>query len=193
MTDMIFTCSFLMMGLALLGSALIVVLARSIVHSAISLIVTFFSVAALFFLLDADFLGVAQILVYGVGITILLLFAIMMTGKDWDKKHARATPGRVIISFVAAAALFCVVAFCLTSRQTTLSTPSDAFKTTTQALAPEQATVGSTERIGSALFSTYILPFEIVSLLLLAAMLAAVVIARKNDDNLVNPTTGNNP
>src|SRR3989337_6843 len=87
------------------GAALLVVLARNIVHCAIALVFAFFGVAALFILLDAEFLAATQVLLYVGGITILLLFAIMLTSRI-SARGGKIMNEQVGISAVVALALF---------------------------------------------------------------------------------------
>lgn len=189
--DIIYTLFFLIISLVLIVSALGVVFAKSIVYSAVSLIVTFLSVAGIFILLNADFVGISQIIIYAVGITIVLLFAIMFTGKKSDEKLWVAIKPRTLFAMLIAFSLVLTIAFAVT----------DGFKKTAEDTGffnikpPAIETVeklkkdGTTLIIGKALLTRYVLPFEILSLLLLAAIFGASVLARKSKDNLINPTT----
>jgi NADH:ubiquinone oxidoreductase subunit 6 (subunit J) len=185
---------YIIAGVALL-SALAVVFMPGIVYSAVSLIVTFLSVAGIFILLNADFVGVSQIIIYGVGVTIVLLFAIMLTGKKSDEKLWIAFAPRTLISMAAAFVLFLTVSLSVTGGLRYFSEDTGYFKI----IRPDIQTIekvsqeGYTPAIGKGLFTKYVLPFEVLSLLLLAAILGAVVLARKDDEKLQNPTTEENP
>ena len=147
-----------------LWAGAVVVLGRNIVRAAVALIFCFCGIAALFLLLDAEFLAAVQVLIYVGGITILLLFAIMLTSRI----SARST--RVINDQTALSALASlgVLAGLLYASLTGIGDPSGP------ARLPE-----TTPFLGKALLTTYVLPFEIVSILLLAALVGAIVLARK--------------
>jgi NADH-quinone oxidoreductase subunit J len=143
---------------------LLVVLARNIVHCAIALVFSFFGVAALFVLLDAEFLAAAQVLLYVGGITILLLFAIMLT--------SRISAGGVKIMNeqvgIGALVVFAIVGLMIFANLKGFP-----------AAVPPLTMPDNTASIGKLLLTTYVLPFEVVSLLLLAAMVGAIILARR--------------
>lgn len=157
-------------GLALLGG-LGVVLSRTIIYSALSLIVVFLSIAGIFVLNNADFLAVAQTIVYAVGLTIVLLFGIMFTRDvPFDKKQIsgrRWFAYSMVGVFTLALLTMAVSSFPYFTRPA-----SPGFVAQLQA-------EGSTGMLGSLLFRQYALPFEVVSILLLVAMVGAIVIAKK--------------
>lgn len=189
--DVIYTLFFLIISGVLILSALGVVLFRNIVYSAVSLIVTFLSVAGIFILLNADFVAISQVIIYGVGITIVLIFAIMLTGKEEDKKLWIAVAPRTLFALMISGAIFLGISAAVTNGFTKFSGQTGIFAVKQPGIAAlktisEEGTAGI---IGKALFTKYLLPFEILSLLLLAAILGSVVIARKDNDRLINPTT----
>ncbi|MFN9871668.1 MAG: NADH-quinone oxidoreductase subunit J [Cyanobacteriota bacterium] len=159
-------CFFLLSAAVVLGS-LGVVLLPNIVYSAFLLGGVFLSVSGLYRLLNASFVAAAQILVYVGAVNVLILFAIMLVNK---KENLAAIPGlplRRVLSGLVCAGLFGLllrVAF-----------------TTAWAL-PGPVPVGeeATIRIGEHLFSDYLLPFELASVLLLMAMIGAIVLARRD-------------
>jgi len=159
-------CFFLLSAAVVLGS-LGVVLLPNIVYSAFLLGGVFLSVSKLYLLLNASFVAAAQILVYVGAVNVLILFAIMLVNK---KENLAAIPGlplRRVLSGLVCAGLFGLllrVAF-----------------TTAWAL-PGPVPVGeeATIRIGEHLFSDYLLPFELASVLLLMAMIGAIVLARRD-------------
>ena len=146
------------------GVSLLVVLARNIVHCAIALVFSFFGVAALYVLLDAEFLAAAQVLLYVGGITILLLFAIMLTSRI-SARGIKIMNEQVGISAVVALAIVGLMVF--------------ANLKGLPAMVPPLAAANNTASIGKLLLTTYVLPFEVVSLLLLAAMVGAIILARR--------------
>jgi len=145
-------------------AAAVVVLGRNIVRAAVALIFTFCGMAALYVLLDAEFLAAVQVLIYVGGITILLLFAIMLTSRI-SSATARVINDQVILSAIAAGGLLVGLIYAAVRGIPALSGPPRL---------PETAPF-----LGRALLTTYALPFEVVSILLLAGMVGAIVLARK--------------
>lgn len=146
------------------GASLLVVLARNIVHCAIALVFAFFGVAALYVMLDAEFLAAVQVLLYVGGITILLLFAIMLTSRI-SAHGVKIMNEQVGVSALVAIAVFALMVFA-NLKGITLG-------------APPLAAPNNTASVGTLLLTTYVLPFEVVSLLLLAAMVGAIILARR--------------
>jgi NADH-quinone oxidoreductase subunit J len=138
-----------------------VALSGNIVHSAFALFATLFGVAGLYAYLSADLLAVVQMLVYVGGISVLVLFAVMLTsgldGPLTSNPTFRLGGGIVLMLAVAAAAFVAATAV-----------PSGV----------ESAAVPTTAAIGDALLGAYVLPFEVVSVVLLAALVGAVTLAR---------------
>jgi NAD(P)H-quinone oxidoreductase subunit 6 len=158
---------FAVLSLTLVVGAFGVVLLPNIVYSAFLLGGVFLSVAGLYLLLNASFVAAAQILVYVGAVNVLILFAIMLVNKREDLS---AIPGLALRRLLSA--LVCAGLFVLLVRV--------AF-TTPWAL-PGPASIGeeATARIGEHLFSDYLLPFELASVLLLMAMIGAIVLARRD-------------
>lgn len=146
----------------MIGSAVMVVSIRNIFHSALFLVLCFFSVAGTYILLEAEFLAAVQILIYVGAITILMIFAIMLTHKLYSAKIKQSNE-QVIPGLVIVGALLIATIFALGSTTWKLSSQSP----------PAQSTVG----IGRLLLTRYVLPFEIVSVVLLTALIGAVIIA----------------
>ncbi len=145
-------------------AAAVVVLGKNIVRAAVALIFTFCGMAALYVLLDAEFLAAVQVLIYVGGITILLLFAIMLTSRI-SSAAARVINDQVLLSAIAAAGLLVGLIYAGMRGFPALSGPPRL---------PETAPF-----LGRALLTTYALPFEVVSILLLAGMVGAIILARK--------------
>jgi NADH-quinone oxidoreductase subunit J len=150
-------------------SALAVVTARNVVHAALYLVVTLASVGVTFILLGAEFLGFVQILIYVGAIVILFLFGLMLTkapiGRDTLDNQQRWL-GALVGLGVFAGLVFLI---------------QDAFPFgDAVAVTPERFT---TEAIGQALFTDYLLPFEAAAFLLLAALIGAIVLTRKDEGN----------
>lgn len=160
----LFDFIFYFFALVTVVSAFIVVLSKNIIYSAFSLLFTFFGVAGLYVLLSADFLAVTQLLIYVGGILVLLLFGVMLTTKvvDVQMKTGTLQTFPAVILTAGLAGVLCGVFF-VTQWKT--AAPSE-LKTTVP-------------KIGEMLMTTYLLPFEIASVVLLVALIGAAMIARK--------------
>ncbi len=145
-------------------AAAVVVLGKNIVRAAVALIFTFCGMAALYVLLDAEFLAAVQVLIYVGGITILLLFAIMLTS-GISSTTARVINEQTSFSAIAAIGLLLGLIYASTRGIAAMAGPPRL---------PETAPF-----LGRLLLTTYALPFEAVSILLLAGMVGAIVLARK--------------
>lgn len=157
-------------GLALVAvvSAILVVTRRNPVHSAIYLIITLLAVALIYLQLQAEFLAAVQIILYIGGIMVLFLFVIMLVNLDVATRQAPFSR-QWFVAGVAVAALATELVAVLYLGRGTAALPQ----------APPAALQPNTERIAQALFQTYMLPFEIASLVLLVAMIGAVVMAKR--------------
>ena len=162
-----FIC-FAVLSLVIIVGALGVVLLENIVYSAFLLGGVFMSVAGLYLLLNASFVAAAQVLVYVGAINVLILFAIMLVNKKEDLKPMRYLNSRRLISTT-----ICITLLSLLIR-VDLSTVWN--------IANPNLSIGeeSTVRIGEHLFTDYLLPFEVASVLLLMAMIGAIVLARRD-------------
>jgi NADH-quinone oxidoreductase subunit J len=161
---------FYALAALLVGSSLLAVSVRNIFHAAIYLIVALFSVAGFFILLHAEFLAAVQVLIYVGAVAVLVIFAVMLTSRMGDVR-VRAQNEQVTVGAIVALVLFLVICFCIWS---THWQPSDL-----------PMASDNVRAVGNLLMTRYVLPFEIVSVLLLAAMIGAIVIAakeRRNDD-----------
>jgi NADH-quinone oxidoreductase subunit J len=141
-----------------------VVTLKNIFHSLLFLILCFFSIAGIYILLSAEFVAAVQILIYVGAITVLLIFAIMLTAQLYSPS-IRQSNEQVIPGLLVVGALL-VVTLSVLGRT--------SWRISTQGIEGQ-----STVSIGKALLTTYVLPFEVVSLVLLAALIGAIIIARK--------------
>jgi NADH-quinone oxidoreductase subunit J len=143
----------------------IVVFSKNIIYSAFALLFTFFGVAGIYVLLNADFIAVAQLLIYVGGILVLLLFGVMLTNRIIDVEMKTGTlqtfPASVIVSVTAGA--LCGV-YCITDWKI-VENPA--------------AVPSTTVALGRMFMTSYVLPFEVVSVVLLVALVGAAMIARK--------------
>jgi NADH-quinone oxidoreductase subunit J len=153
-----------------LGSAALLLLQRNPVHSALYLVVTFFSVAGIYVLLQAEFLAAVQVLVYAGGILVLFLFVIMLV--EAPGRQGPRTVGRYHVVTCGLLTLLMVGALAVH----VAAGPREA------ADAAERAGLlaagGNLETVALSLFRDYLLPFELISVLLLAALVGAVVLAK---------------
>lgn len=156
---------FIVVALATAFAAVRLVTTRNVVHAALYLLVVLAGVAVLFLLFTAELLGWVQVLIYVGAVVVLLLFGLMLTRAPIGGT-AMDTQMRGIAALVAA------LIFGITS--------SILWKTF-EGRRLDLSEVFSSEALGAALFTRYVLPFEVVSVLLLAALVGAVVLARKED------------
>ena len=148
-------------------SALFVVLNRNPVYSAVMLVLCFFSIATLYLLLEAYFVAVLEIIIYAGAIMVLFLFVIMLL----DLGREAALPKLKILD--KALSLFLVVIIFLGILTITMWAGGDLHQT----LSP--SSVGDITAVGEALFTDFLLPFEVASLLLLVALIGTVYLAKK--------------
>ena len=159
---------FSILSLVVIVGALGVILLESIVYSAFLLGGVFMSVAGLYLLLNASFVAAAQVLVYVGAVNVLIIFAIMLVNKKEDLKPMEYLNSRKLIS-----STICITLLSLLIR---------VDLSTVWKIANPNLSIGeeSTVRIGEHLFSDYLLPFEVASVLLLMAMIGAIVLARRD-------------
>jgi NADH-quinone oxidoreductase subunit J len=156
---------FVILALIAIGSALGLVLKRNAIHGALFLVVNLGTVAALYLTLRAEFLAAAQVIVYAGAIMVLFVFAIMVLipGKEETGPDPRR-PYR-LLALPVGAGLLVELILIVRSRGGRAATPV--------------ATPGGVEAIGRLLFTDYLFPFELTSVLLLAAMVGVLVLARR--------------
>nr|WP_307671504.1 NADH-quinone oxidoreductase subunit J [Streptomyces sp. V2I9] len=172
--------AFLLVGLVTLGAAVITVTTKQLVHAALWLVVALGGLAVEYLLLTAEFIAWVQVLIYVGSIVVLLLFGLMLTRAPVGRSPDADSGNRWVALGVAAAAAVALV-----------WVVADAFRTTWIELdGPAQ---GSTEVTGAFLFRNWVLPFEALSVLLLAALVGAIVLSRKRDtDTGTRARTGTN-
>jgi NADH-quinone oxidoreductase subunit J len=161
---------FYSFAVLVLGGAIFTITRRSAVHSAISLIVSLVGVAGLYLLQQAEFLFAVQIVLYVGGIMVLFLFVIMLVNLDQAAKQRQFNRQWAIALLCVAAVGAEIVYF--------MRKGASAFQFPPAPAAPP-STEGNTEQIATVLFSQYLLPFEIASVLLLVAVVGSVVMAKK--------------
>lgn len=164
---------FYIFALLAVLAALGVVLLRNPVHSALSLAVVFIALAALYVLLNAPFIAVAQVMVYAGAILILFLFVIMLLNPETERGIGALKSQRWLAGLFGAAL---VVELAVVAWRASLPAAAGA-----SASALVASTGGNTEAIGWLLFTDFMLPFEITSLLLLVAVVGVIVLAKKKN------------
>jgi NADH-quinone oxidoreductase subunit J len=162
------TLLFLLFAAMAVGCALALVTQRNPLYSAISLIGVFVSLACLYVMLAAPFIAAVQVIVYAGAIMVLVVFVIMLLNVEQEERRSGRLKFLVPFAVVLAAVLIAEVAFILVSVKDFSVTPASG-----------AANVGVTRSIGSALFTQYLLPFEITSILLLMAIVGAMTLARR--------------
>jgi len=160
---------FYLFAAMVLGGGLLTITQRSAIHCAIWLIVSLMGVAGLFLLQQAEFLFAVQIVLYIGGIMVLFLFVIMLVNLDQAAKEKQFN-GQKWIALASVAVVGAEIFYFMKKG-------AGAFQLAVPAAAP--ATEGNTEAIATVLFSQYLLPFEIASILLLVAVVGSVVMAKK--------------
>ncbi len=165
------TILFYVFAVMTLGGALLTITRRSAMHSAISLIVSLLGVAGLYLMQQAEFLFAVQIVLYVGGIMVLFLFVIMLVNLDQAAKE-RQFNRQWLVSVVAVGAVGAEIAYFLYRGAST-------FRIADVAAVAAPPGMGNTEMIADSLFSEYLLPFEIASILLLVAVVGSVLMAKK--------------
>jgi NADH-quinone oxidoreductase subunit J len=154
-TLMLESIVFYALAACILGFGVLVVTARNTVHCVLFLVANFLCVACVYVLLAAEFLAVIQILVYAGGIVVLYLFVVMLVS-------LRGAPEALMLAEISAILMY------------SAARPASAV-----AAAPARPEGGNTEVVGMMLYSDYLVPFELASMLLLVAMIGAILLARK--------------
>jgi NADH-quinone oxidoreductase subunit J len=160
---------FLLFGGLALGCAISMVAQRNPLYSAISLIGVFIALACLYLTLAAPFIAAVQVIVYAGAIMVLVVFVIMLLNVEEEERRPLRMRYLVPAAIVLAAVLVAEASFILFYVQTNPHTPHT----------PLNTDVGLTSQIGSGLFTRYLLPFEITSVLLLMAIVGAMSLARR--------------
>jgi NADH-quinone oxidoreductase subunit J len=164
MDDIAVVVAFYVLAAITLISALMVGMVRDLVHAVLFLILSFIGIAGLYITLSADFVAVVQVLIYAGAISVLMLFAILLTprsGRDNAAVSYRA-PISVIAGLVGATIIFVGL------KTEWAKVDEDRFDTTAAA-------------IGEALLDPFVLPFEVASVVLLVAMIGAIILVRPSD------------
>ncbi|WP_420639288.1 NADH-quinone oxidoreductase subunit J [Candidatus Poriferisocius sp.] len=164
--------AFGIIAAVMVASALRVVTTRDIVHAALYLVIVLAGVAALFLLVGAEFTGITQVLIYIGAVIVLFLFGIMLTRTGFTQDDEEADHPRRFPAVLTALLLLAVMIGALVDRFQDVRLDANL---------PGGQTPQTTAQVSDELFSQYIVPFEAVSVLLLAALIGAIVIARREE------------
>jgi NADH-quinone oxidoreductase subunit J len=167
--------SFFYFGTIIVLAAVLVVALRNPVYSVIALLIMFFHMAGLFITLHAEFLAAVQIIVYAGAILVLYLFVVMLLNLKRDDSYQRQIWLGVGLGGVALAE----VIYLVSSANLTVSLPLQSGQLPTSAATTGVVAQGNTESIGMLLYTKYLFPFELASLILLVAMIGAILLTKK--------------
>lgn len=160
---------FFYFAIVIAATSVLVVALRNPIYSTLALLIMFFHVAGLYVTLHAEFLAAVQIIVYAGAILVLYLFVVMLLNLKQDIRYHRQWPIAAVVGVSLA-----VEALILTAMKG-WTTPAAATGTEMAI-----AGVGNTEAIGDVLYTTYLFPFEVASVILLVAMIGAIILAKKD-------------
>ncbi|WP_028784092.1 NADH-quinone oxidoreductase subunit J [Thalassobacillus devorans] len=159
--------AFLVLALlAILGGILMLNLTK-VIHMLLSLVLTFLAIAGLYVMLSAEFVAIAQVLIYSGAVTIIMIFGIMLTRHNDEQKNQGNLTRNIIVG--AGVVLFFITMY--------ISINQVSFG--------DQATdlhVENTKQIGVELYSKYVIPFELMSVVLLVALVGAIILAKRDDE-----------
>lgn len=163
----------------IVATAVLVVALRNPVYSALSLLILFFHVAGLYVTLHAEFLAAVQVIVYAGAILVLYLFVVMLLNLKREDRYHSQFPAALLLGFMLATeVVLLLLQRGLADRPS--APPAGGVGPAPAAAGPAlSAAEGNTETIGEVLYSTYLFPFEVASLILLVAMIGAIVLAKR--------------
>lgn len=161
------TLLYLVFGLVALAGGVLVIVNRNPVYSALSLVLTMFAISALYVLQQAYFVAAVQIVVYAGAIVVLFLFVIMLLNLGEEDNMPSASGARRFVGALLGVTFAGVVGAIVWDYASTAAVPAAA-----------ASDVGHTKHLARTLFQNYLLPFEVVSLVLLAALVGVIVLIR---------------
>ena len=164
------TVSFFLLALLIIASGVMLMTLQKVMHMAIALGGVFLGVAGIFILLGADFLGAVQILIYAGAVTVLMVFALMLTQKGDDTESPNPHGARTLLTLIG------TVGFAVLLLVVLRSTPWPYSRSAVEPFAKPTVAL-----IAQSMFHSYMIPFELVSLVLTVALVGAAVIARKEE------------
>lgn len=191
----LFDVFFYAFGLTVVVSAVVVALSRNIVHAAFSLLFTFFGVAGVYILLSADFIAIAQILIYVGGVLVLLVFGVMLTNRVSNIDIRQYVRSRVPAFLLCGILLFLIVSFVTGGHwmkydqapwkatpwnHDAITAVTSQMQGTPREILDHEGSQGTALEIGRLAMTDYLLPFELVSVVLLVALIGAASLARQD-------------
>ena len=178
--------AFIVIALLTVASAIAAMSLRNLVHCALSLVITFAGLAALYLQLGAEFVGFVQVLVYIGAVAILIVFAILLTRGTEPAAPARITTATPWAVSIAVAAFIVIAGAAVKSKKFERASTLPAVTASETGPAPLGASAVSVKSLGARLMGEYVVPLEVLGLLLTAAMIGAVIIAmperRENEE-----------
>jgi NADH-quinone oxidoreductase subunit J len=159
--------AFIVLAVIAIGGGIFMINLEKVVHMVIALVFTFISIAGLYVMLHAEFIAAVQILIYSGAITIIMLFGIMLTRHN-DTSEPKISFARKLIVLLGIMGFGVAVYLGIYNLD----------------FGQQESTLidKNTEQIGIELYSKYVIPFEITSVVLLVALIGAIVLAKKNDE-----------
>ncbi|MDP4199513.1 MAG: NADH-quinone oxidoreductase subunit J [Bacteroidota bacterium] len=191
----LFDIFFYLFAIAIVTSAVLVAFSRNIVHAAFSLLFTFFGIAGIYVILSADFIAIAQLLIYVGGILVLLVFGVMLTNRVSNIDIRAAVRSRIPALILCGALLFLIASLTISGHWIRYDQPPwnrspwshDAVQQVTsqvqgtpREILDKNGSEGTASEIGKLAMTDYVLPFELVSVVLLVALIGAATIARQD-------------
>ena len=173
--------AFSVLGLIAICGAVLMIHLTKVMHMMVSLVFTFISIAGIYVLLSAEFVAVVQIMIYSGAITIIMLFGIMLTNHR-DPSVSNAGIWRkafIIIGLLGFAGAVYAGIYNLNFTETIQTSNSDSDLISRSS----DLHVNNTEKIGISIYTKFVIPFELVSVLLLVALVGAVVLAKKDSES----------
>jgi NADH-quinone oxidoreductase subunit J len=190
----LFDIFFYLFAIAIVASALVVCWSHNIVHAAFSLLFTFFGIAGIYVLLSADFLAISQILIYVGGILVLIVFGVMLTNRVTNIDIRAALRSRIPALILCGALGFLLISLLTDSHwirydqvpwkqspwhEDVIQRVTTPLQGTVRELLDKQGSQGTAAEIGKLMLTDYLLPFELLSIVLLVALIGAAMIARQ--------------
>jgi NADH-quinone oxidoreductase subunit J len=163
-------------------SACLMVIFRNPVYSALALILTFFSLAGLYILLSAQFVAAVHIMVYAGAIMVLFLFVIMLLNLSREEALRQRLTKWKLISIGLAVIFLAEVGYVLSTKSSDFESASQVGAQQAAPLANQIKQIGTVEEVGKTLFSEFLLPFEVTSVILLVALLGVVVLVKRKSE-----------
>ncbi|MFC4100399.1 NADH-quinone oxidoreductase subunit J [Paenibacillus xanthanilyticus] len=158
--------AFFVFAVMIISGSVFMISLTKVVHMVLSLLAAFIGVAGLFILLEAEFLAFVQVLIYAGAVAILMIFGIMMTKHQEEPAQAATRAWQEGLAAVGALALFGLLFFAIRTSELPPAQPFDAGE-------------DNALEIGKLLFTNYVIPFELVSVLLTVAFIGSIVLAKK--------------